>query len=548
MNELILNQGEASTSFLTLYDGFHYFTITLDQIQCVIAYVETSTAWIGASEPIANHQVLSRLLIAFARAAQQKNKDALLLPTSKQTAEAARALGYKAIEIGREPWFNLRRLKPTPQVSARQLKARGALVETFVPNEISPKEKIELDLLTEEWLDSRKMAPLGFLNRLEPWSQMIHKVYFRVIFHGQQMGYLAAVPIHKNNAWYFVDLIRLPTAPAGTTELLISEAMHHLQAKGYEWMTLGMTPFVPVRDSERKLHPIFYSLSEMIFNHFNLLYGFKSLKDYKDKFKPDEYEPQFLISLNRSLTIKGYLGLFQAIFPKGLVHTAFSTLMRTSRRFHPNQLYSWILDTHFLPRTPPKSWAEYFTRCQATLELVFVALLFFFISVDPSHSIRPKMVDRYAYSFDKLSSWMNVILASFLHWNPLHLTINLVSLVSLVGFLECIAGTRFVLVTYFVGVLLSNPLTSFILYPVINLFFHGSMTQFLSENDVGSSLGIFSCLGALLYLSRFTWRILIVLCLGIVIYSHFIGSWLSLNHIVSLFIGCAIGRIYVGKK
>ena len=513
MIKTTLAAGKSSTSFLTLYSGFRYFKLEFDsgshRETGVIAYVETMTAWIGAADPMVSVENLPALFAAFQLAAKKKNRAAAILPVSFSTVEVARKLGYFTLQIGSEPWFTLD--DPVRSLPiARQLKTKGALVEQFNPTVLSTNERLELDMITQEWLESRKMAALSFLNRLEPWMLVHYKKYFRVIFHGHQIGYLAAVPIPVRKAWYLVDLIRSNHAPLGTTELLVAEAMRQLKDEGALEVTLGMAPFVPVVPEEAKLHSMTYRCFDLFFKHLNFFYGFQSLFNYKEKFTPNRWEPQYMIALSGSLGWKTYFGLFQAIFPRGLFHTLFSTFMRIPRQLSPAKIYRYFLNDDLVPRTPPRGLGNYLIRCKATSLIIVGSFLYFFTSVDDHYHLRNAMVERYAYSWNhffvkgfSFESGIDIVIASFLHWNFFHLLANTLFLIIFVSFLECAVGTVFAFSIYLAGMFLANPLTTFLLEPFIKIFVPHLVPFFNQEVDVGCSLGIFSCIGALAAFSKF---------------------------------------------
>jgi hypothetical protein len=63
--EHIRCHGINSTSFQTLYPGYRYFMIVIEGETGIIAYVDTPTAWIGASEPVVSKENLGYFLEAF---------------------------------------------------------------------------------------------------------------------------------------------------------------------------------------------------------------------------------------------------------------------------------------------------------------------------------------------------------------------------------------------------------------------------------------------------------------------------------------------------
>ena len=107
------------------------------------------------------------------------------------------------------------------------------------PKDLSPEKKAELDKLVEEWVGTRKMGLLSFLNRVEPWTLSQFKKYFYVELDGKILSFVSGVPIPPCRGWYLVDLFRKKDSPPGSTELLILESMRLLKKEGAKLVSLG---------------------------------------------------------------------------------------------------------------------------------------------------------------------------------------------------------------------------------------------------------------------------------------------------------------------
>ena len=560
--DAVFQYGKNSTSFLTLYSGFKYFTREISGEKGTIAYVETPTAWVGAADPIGPTSILTELLLSFGAEARKVRKAAVMLPVSKETAEFARSSGFYTLQIGNEPWFSLDSFKsPDSEYLlglhvAKQLHGKGAVVERFDPTAISANEHLELESITRRWLDHHASVPLEFLNRVEPWLYVHRKSYFRVLYHGHQVGYLAAVPIASRNSWYLVDLIRSPDSPLGTTELLVAEAIEQLKKEGVREVTLGMSPLAGVSASERKFHPRMYRLSDFVFEHCNFLYHFKPLFAYKEKFKPTRWEPQYLIAFSPRMSWRGAYGLFRAIAPKGILGTLAAVAWKSVRNIKPAPLSKRLLSGRIVLCSPPQTWMDSIFRCKGVAVLTIINILFFLFAMDPvTHVLRPKMADLHGYSWQhfalrsfQIENPTTPILSSFLHWNAYHLGFNLTMLVLFGGFLELIAGSNLLGICYLIGIIFSNPVTTLLIAPFLYIFNQKAFLHFIQDVDVGCSLGVFACIGALAYFSRRPAIVSAIVVAGICIYAFFSSNLLGLNHIVALTLGFVFAHHYVPKK
>src|SRR5262249_45730301 len=96
-----------------------------------------------------------------------------------------------------------------------------------------------------------------------------------------------------------------------------------------------------------------------------------------------------------------------------------------------------------------------------------------------------------------LGNLRNIFLSTFSHVDIGHLGFNLVTLLTFGGTLELALGHLVMAASFLVGAILTNPLTSMILIPLISWVDPGRLEAFVQEVDIGASLGVFAVFGAL---------------------------------------------------
>ncbi len=547
--EVVQKYGNNSNSFMTLYPGFDYFKSKDPTIPGAIAFLEMSYAWIGGTEPLTSPECENRLLTEFAEAAAKVGKTAVLLPVNQEVAKRASKAGYGSLMIGREPVFDLSFYPKTGNTwidiipTAKQLDAKGARIIEISPTQCSQQIKHELDAITTEWLSTRKMDPLGFLNKVEPWTLSEHKKYFYLELSGKILAFLAAIPIWPRRGWYLIDLVRKKDTPAGTTELLTLRSMQLLKNAGAQEVTLGVSPLAQL-DSDPS-NPKLSAFLRMMYEKGNLFYNFKSLYQYKLKFDPTRCDAAYLIFKNietqqTHLRLKDVLSIFQAFSRKGLMHATWSGLTRSVKQTHLSELIRNQLKLAVVVRSVPRSWRLLLLRCKFTVSILVFNLVLFFATTESSGLLKSSIEAQWGYRWDTLhqSPVHALALSPFLHWNLTHLNINLILLICFTGGLEYLAGTGFVALCYLIPMILSNPLTSLCL---------GAMNFPLTELDVGASLGIFGCVGALNGFLRHGIILSASLCGITLIQALVTHNGLVLNHWTALFLGTLIGRLALKK-
>lgn len=528
--------GKNATSFITLYDGFEYFVGKFG----TIAYVDTPTAWVAGGEPLCSEESALLALEEFFAAAKKNGKVALILPASKKLAESSRSRNLWNAQIGMEPWMPLDQgntrsdyFKFLPV--AKQLKTNGATVTEFRLNEVSSAELDQLKALANRWLDSRKSAALGFLNRFEPFTLSEDKMYFKLQHEGVLQGFIAAVQVPSRNAWYLIDLVRSPDAATGTTELLVIEAMEVLRSRGIKEVTLGMSPLTPIHGDEQQRHPRLYRLLNYVYQNGGSFYGFKSLYNYKDKFQPKIWEPCFIIVSESQFGWRHAYGLFSAIYPKGIFSTFKTTLAKIFQKFRPDVSLAQLISDRVVSRPLPTSWWDYLLEMRSVATLALIHITFFF--ANPA-------LETIGFSWNRVLddgfSWRllsRIIHSSLYHGHSDHLMVNLIFLVIFGGLLEVTAGSLITIAAFSLGTLFSNIVTAFLLSGALSLTSSQYYLQFSNELDNGCSLGVFAILGALLPLLKHSKIVALIASVGILAFCAIENNFIELNHFVAMAIG-----------
>ena len=379
VESLVRSFGQGSNTFLTLYEGFEYLSEQTQESETVVPYFPNRWAWVGACEPLAPKLSRVTALQGFREAARKNRRAAVVLPVNHEFSLEASTVGWGRIQIGMEPIFDLDQYYPQENRfhSAKHLKASGAKVRGLSLHQLTEKERKICESMVQEWFDMRGMAPLSFLNRVNPWEQGEHKRYFLLENRGSILGFLAAVPIWSTRGWYFVDLIRWSHSPPGTTELLILEAMKILKQEKAAWVSLGVSPMAGMENAPISERPYLYRMLELIFKYSNGLYRFKSLYEFKCKFEPTRIEPAFLIHQDRSVGVRELLGLLHAFVPGGIFSVAASSLSRFVQRFKLEPKIQDSLRPSFLSRPLPMGIIPLATQLPLTVVqlLISVALI-----------------------------------------------------------------------------------------------------------------------------------------------------------------------------
>src|SRR5690606_14525989 len=159
-------------------------------------------------------------------------------------------VGWSALRIGDQPvwapedWPSVVRASKSLREQLRRSRAKGVVVRALEVGELAPGHAVRarLDALIRRWLATKQIAPMGFLVQLDPFSFPEEKRYFIAERDGEIVGFLAVIPVYARGGWFFEDLLRDPSAPNGTVELLVDAGMRAAAAENVEQVTLGLAP------------------------------------------------------------------------------------------------------------------------------------------------------------------------------------------------------------------------------------------------------------------------------------------------------------------
>jgi phosphatidylglycerol lysyltransferase len=328
--ELLRRFGWNATSFQVLEPGYRYHFA--GEAGCV-AYVATPFAWVAAGAPIAALNEQPRVADSFVQAARAAGRGVVFALTEPRFVAG---WSGKALRIGEQPVWDPRAWPATLARSRslreqlRRARAKGVSVRRVEPSELARPElalRCEIERLTERWLNSHSMAPMGFLVRLHLFELLEERRIFVAESRADGSGtetraslhaILALVPIYGRAGYLVEDLVRGPEAPNGTTELLIDHALRVCAAEGCSFITLGLAPLAgDVATPLRVTRWLGRSL-----------FDFSGLRAFKAKFLPESWLPIYLSYPRDQWALPAIYATLAAFAQGSLMRFGLATLLR----------------------------------------------------------------------------------------------------------------------------------------------------------------------------------------------------------------------------
>ena len=352
---------------------------------------------------------------------------------------------------------------------------------------------------------------------------------------------LAAVPVAADDgsgridAWFFADYLRHPNARAGSIELLVVEAARALRARGAREVRLGLCPLLHLHrgDVDGVIERIVRPLLARHQQRTTFPFSYASVAAFKTKLSPTRWDPLYVV-------VDGARGpaLFRALawahFPDGPL------LARTERL--RTQLVTAVRPD-VLPhlRAAPRDIGD--TLRGGALVWTAAAL---FACLHLARQLSPALEAFFQTSRFVPSAWtpQGVWLGPMFHNHAYHLCGDLLSLLFFGLLLEWTTGHLLVAVVGAFGLWATNPLSTWLMTPLLTRFRPDDLARFLAEGDVGSSNAVYAIVGAVAAGLKRPSLLLVPFGANGVYLCFAKSSWLSVHHLIGLAGGFAMGWLW----
>ena len=535
--------GDRTSSYLSSYPHLRDHALPEGRIRCV----DVPGAVVAAGEPLCPAGARADAFFDLAAAARADGRRAVMMPVGGGLAAALRARGARTFCIGTEPvlelseWLGGDPLERLPV--ARALARRGGRVETWDATALTDEQRAVVADLAARWKDARTGPLVGFLNVVDPLCHVERKQIF-VVFDGKLHGpaaVLAAAPVAANDgsgrvdAWFFADYLRHPDARAGCIELLVVEAARALHARGAREVRLGLCPLLHLHRGdidgfvERLVRPLLARHQQRAAFPFS----YASVANFKAKLGPTRWDPLYVV-VDGARGVGVARALAWAHFPDG-------PLLARTERLRARLVHAVRPDVLPRLRAAPRDVGEALSRGA----LVWSAAALF-ACLHLARQLSPAVEAFFQTSRFVPSAWtlQGVWLGPMFHNHTYHLCGDLLSLLFFGLLLEWAAGHALVAIVGAFGLWTTNPLSTWLMTPLLTRFRPGDLDRFLAEGDVGSSNAVYAIVGAVAAGLKRPALLLVPFGANGVYLCFAKSSWLSVHHLIGLAGGLLCGWLW----
>ena len=312
----------------------HWFSAAAD---AVVGYVEVAGLRVVAGAPVAAVERLGAVAEEFEADSLAAGRQVCYFAAENRLLEEARHRRYSRHLLGLQPTWSAgnwsERFDACASLRAQRNRAlnKGVRVEEA---DSARERGADLRACHDAWMASKGLPQLGFVahsdpSGCEPGRAATGALADRRLFIATArlvvedtadrrqanavVGYLSASPVPRRRGWLVEKIVRRPDAPNGTAELLVDSALRTL-AGDAERFTLGLSPLASRPTEERAGSsdevPAWLEFARRLaVKRGQRLYDFAGLNSFKSKFRPESWEPVYLLSTQERLTPRTFLAL-----------------------------------------------------------------------------------------------------------------------------------------------------------------------------------------------------------------------------------------------
>ena len=319
--DLVIAHGWNATAYQIVNPGIqHWFSPHGD---AVVGFVEYTGFRVVAGAPVCSLERLAAVVDEFESNATESGRrvcyfgaEARLDSTLANSTKHSRAL------LGAQPAWNPatwnESIRTHKSLRAQLNRARNKGIKIVEYSADQAMTSADLRSVLARWLKTRGLPPLHFL--VEP--DTLKRLDDRRIFVARNedpmaeervVAFAVLSPVPARDGWLVEQFPRLPIAPNGTIELLLSTAVQTVSESGAKYVTLGLAPLARRGTVGKEDEPWWLRAAlNLVSFHGNRFYNFRGLEAFKTKFYPQEWEPVYAIQNSPGFTPGALLAIARA--------------------------------------------------------------------------------------------------------------------------------------------------------------------------------------------------------------------------------------------
>ncbi|MET9396384.1 DUF2156 domain-containing protein [Kitasatospora sp. NPDC002965] len=295
---LLTEHGGGSLSFLTTWDGNHYWFD--EDGRAAVAYRVLNTVALTTGDPFGAPDARRRAVAGFARYCDARGWTPCFYSVTPETRSAAEQLGWRSLQVAEDTVVALPELAFTGRkwqdirTALNKAGKQGITAEWWSYHEAPIALKEQIRAISEEWVSEKGLPEMGFtLGGLEELDDPAVRLLIAVDHDRTVHGLTSWMPVYENGepvGWTLDFMRRRSDGFRGVTEFLIASAALGFKQEGASFLSLSGAPLAR---SEKEPPTGLQKTLDWLGRVLEPVYGFRSLLAFKAKFQP-EYRPMYM--------------------------------------------------------------------------------------------------------------------------------------------------------------------------------------------------------------------------------------------------------------
>ena len=276
----------------------------------LVAYAEAQRSpWGGAvrvvvGEPVCQLEAVAHVAAAFEAEAAAGGAAVCWVGADGAFVDAlGRGGRHGSLVLGAQPvwdpagWDALYAATSSLRAQVNRARNKGVTAEPWVGG-TAPLRRV-----LDEWLGRRGLPALRFMTDPFVLDGLGARRVTAAVREGEVVGYLVVAPVPARDGRFVEWVIQGDRAPNGTAALLLDRAFRDAAAERAAFVTLGVVPLSTHAPASRPApSPLIRAGLAWMRAHARRFYNVEGLERFKAKFRPDAWEPLYLITTEARVT------------------------------------------------------------------------------------------------------------------------------------------------------------------------------------------------------------------------------------------------------
>ncbi|MCD2196030.1 DUF2156 domain-containing protein [Actinomycetospora endophytica] len=313
--------GGSTISWMTTWPENRYLA-TGDGI---VAYRVHAGVAVALGDPVVAPADLGGALTDFGTLAERSGWVPCLFSTTPALADAARAQGWRALQVAEDTLIDLEGLEFSGKRwqavrSAFNRADKSGIEHHMVHLSEEPRALVaQVRAISEEWVGDKGLPEMGFtLGGVEEALDSEVRTGLAIDADGTVHGVTSWLPVYGPDreivGWTLDVMRRRNEGFRAVVEYLIASACLTFQAEGARFVSLSGAPLARSQRDPEATEPVLDRLLDQLGALLEPYYGFRSLHQFKAKFRP-RHEPMYLVYRDEGDLPRVGLGIGRAYLP-----------------------------------------------------------------------------------------------------------------------------------------------------------------------------------------------------------------------------------------